>query len=128
MPLVLLIPFSLLEFSVALYSAKFASEAIMDAFEKNDFGAATFQPYEDKLKEGVEVWYEFIKLYYKLLPLFTHFIQSKKHRLEILQLLQGEVFNRGEVPVLKAMRDYITAVEESNFHIFKDALTSIPID
>ena len=114
--------------SVALYSAKFASEQIKVAFETGDFSEATFKPYEDKLREGVEVWYEFIRLYYKLLPLFTHFIQTKKHRLEILQLLQGEVFNRGEVPVLKAMRDYIEAVEKSDSHIFKEQLTSISID
>jgi len=114
--------------SVALYSAKYAAEQIQVAFEANDFSTSTFIPYEEKLRGGVEVWYEFIRLYYKLLPLFTHFIQSKQHRLEILQLLQGEVFERDEVPVLKAMRDYIDTVEESDGHIFKDHLTSIPLD
>lgn len=115
--------------SVALYSAKFASKQIAIAFEKNDFSASTFQPYEDKLRSGVEVWYEFIRLYYKLLPLFTHFIQSKEHRLGVLQLLQGEVFDRQEVPVLKAMRDYIDTVEASDSHIFKAHLSSsIPLD
>jgi flavin-dependent dehydrogenase len=113
--------------SVALYSAKFASEQIKVAFDKEDFSEAIFKPYEDKLREGVEVWYEFIRLYYKLLPLFTHFIQTKQHRLEILRLLQGEVFDRGEVPVLKAMRDYIETVENSDSHIFKQHLASIPI-
>jgi len=114
--------------SVALYSAKYAAREIVTAFEKDDFSAATFQPYEDTLRSGVQIWYEFIRLYYKLLPLFTHFIQSKKHRLEVLQLLQGEVFEREEVPVLKAMRDYIQKVEESDSHIFKDRLTSVPLD
>ncbi len=69
------------------------------------------------MRGGVEVWYEFIRLYYKLLPLFTHFIQSKQHRFEVLQLLQGEVFERQEVPVLQAMRDYIQKVEETDSHI-----------
>ena len=114
--------------SVALYSAKFASEQIKVAFETSDFSVGSFQPYEDKLRGGVEVWYEFIRLYYKLLPLFTHFIQTKQHRLEILQLLQGEVFDRQEVPVLQAMRDYIQKVEASDSHIFKEQLTSIPLD
>jgi len=114
--------------SVALYSAKFASREIIAAFEKGDFSVASFQPYEDTLRGGVEVWYEFIRLYYKLLPLFTHFIQSKEHRLEILQLLQGEVFDRKEVPVLQAMRDYIQKVEEADSHLFKDHVTTIPLD
>jgi FADH2 O2-dependent halogenase len=114
--------------SVALYSAKYAAREIVTAFEKDDFSAASFQPYEDTLRGGVEVWYEFIRLYYKLLPLFTHFIQSKQHRLDVLQLLQGEVFDRNEVPVLQAMRDYIQKVEESDSHIFKAQLTDIPLD
>jgi len=67
-------------------------------------------------------------LYYKLLPLFTHFIQSKAHRIEVLRLLQGEVYNRGEVPVLDAMRKYIESVENADKHLLKDKLTSIPID
>jgi FADH2 O2-dependent halogenase len=114
--------------SVALYSAKYASERIAYAFENDDFSAAALTPYEDRLRGGVSVWYEFIRLYYKLLPLFTHFIRSKEHRLEILRLLQGEVYDRDQVPVLDSMRQYIKAVEESDSHVFRTALTDIPID
>lgn len=114
--------------SVALYSAKYASESIVQAFANNDFSEASFADYEDRLRSGVEIWYDFIRYYYKLLPLFTHFIQSKQYRLQILQLLQGDVFDRSEVPVLDAMRDYILKVEASDTHLFKSQLTSIPID
>lgn len=114
--------------SVALYSAKYASERIRLAFETGDFSEAMFKPYEEKVRGGVGVWYEFIRLYYKLLPLFTHFIQSKTHRIEVLRLLQGEVYDRKQVPVLDAMRKYIEAVEKSDNHLMKQALTSIPID
>lgn len=114
--------------SVATYSAKFAAERIKYAFEHNDFSEAALQPYADKLGGGAKVWYEFIRLYYKLLPIFTHFIQSKDYRLEVLQLLQGEVFDRESVPVLDAMRSYIKKVEESDNHIFKGQLTAIPLD
>ncbi len=113
--------------SVACYSAKFASEQIRHAFETGDFSEAALKPYEVKLRRGVDIWYEFIRLYYKLLPLFTYFIESKKHRLQVLQLLQGEVYERGEAPVLDAMREYIEVVESSESHLFKDHLTSIPI-
>jgi len=114
--------------SIALYSAKYAAERIKHAFEVNDFSAETFAPYETKLRSGVNVWYEFIRLYYKLLPLFTYFIQSRKHRLEILRLLQGEVFDRSEVAVLDSMRKFIEMVENSDNHLFKEQLTSVPID
>lgn len=114
--------------SIALYTAKYASETIREAFATNDFSRATFMPYEEKVRKGVSIWYEFIRLYYKLLPLFTHFIASKDHRLQVLQLLQGEVYDRGEVPVLQAMRDYIAKVEQSETHLFRGVLTDIPID
>lgn len=114
--------------SIALYSAKFAAERIKYAFEINDFSEAIFKPYEEKLRSGADIWYEFIRLYYKLLPLFTYFIQSKEHRLQVLQLLQGEVFDRQEVPVLDAMRKFVETVEKSDNHIFKRQLTDIPIE
>lgn len=114
--------------SVALHSAKFASERILHALEIEDYREGVFLPYEEKLREGVEIWYEFIRLYYKLMPLFTYFIQMPKYRLQIFRLLQGEVFNRKEVPVLQAMRDYIAVAEENENSLFRDGLTNIPID
>jgi len=114
--------------SIALYSAKYASEQIRQAFATGNFSEETFRPYEEKVRAGVGVWYEFIRLYYKLLPLFTHFIRSKTHRIEVLRLLQGEVYDRTEVPVLAAMRKYIEAVEKTDSHILKGQLAEIPID
>jgi len=114
--------------SVAAHSAKFAAERIQYALEISDFSEAILKPYEDKLRRGVDIWYEFIRLYYKLLPLFTLFIQSKQHRLAVLRLLQGEVYDRQEVPVLGAMRKFIEEVEKSDNHVFRDQLTDIPID
>jgi FADH2 O2-dependent halogenase len=75
----------------------------------------------------VDIWYELIRLYYKLLPLFTLFIQSK-YRVEVLRLLQGEVFERHDVAVLDAMRQYIAAVEQNERHVFRGQLSDIPID
>jgi 1H-pyrrole-2-carbonyl-[peptidyl-carrier protein] chlorinase len=114
--------------SIALYSAKYGSERICYALGANDFSEEALRPYEVKIREGVAIWYEFIRLYYKLLPLFTHFISSKKHRIEVLRLLQGDVFDRGEVPVLDAMRKYIETVEKADTHILKPNLALIPLD
>ncbi len=114
--------------SIALYCGKFASEVIETAIKSGNYSRETLLPYETKLKSGVSVWYEFIRLYYKLLPLFTHFVQSKKYRVEIHRLLQGDVFDRSEVDVLDAMRQYIEAVEKKENHIFRKQLSSIPID
>jgi FADH2 O2-dependent halogenase len=114
--------------SVALASASLASEAICRAFDNGDVGHGAFQAYEKKLRSGVEIWYEFIRLYYKLLPIFTHFIQDQEYREELLTLLSGDVYDRKDAPVLRRMREYIKTVESSGNHVFKNALTSMPID
>jgi 1H-pyrrole-2-carbonyl-[peptidyl-carrier protein] chlorinase len=113
--------------SVAAHSAKFAAERIQYALKIGDSSEAVLKPYEDKLRRGVDIWYEFIRLYYKLLPLFTIFIQSAEHRLAVLRLLQGEVYDRQEVPVLDAMREFIEEVEKSEKNVFRAGLTDIPI-
>jgi 1H-pyrrole-2-carbonyl-[peptidyl-carrier protein] chlorinase len=113
--------------SVAMYSARYGAETVRAALESGDLSAEAFQPYERTLRGGVEIWYEFIRLYYKLLPLFTLFIQSQ-YRVEILRLLQGEVFDRQEVRVLDVMRRYIAAVEKNEKQVFHSQLSDIPIE
>jgi FADH2 O2-dependent halogenase len=113
--------------SVAMYSARYGAETIRAALESGDFSEGAFKPYENTVRAGVDIWYEFIRLYYKLLPLFTLFIQSE-YRVEILRLLQGEVFNRQEVRVLDVMRRYIAAVEKNEKHVFRGQLSDIPIE
>lgn len=114
--------------SVALYSAKYASEVIIPALKDKDVRQERFESYQERMEKGVKIWYEFITLYYKLLHLFTYFIKTKKHRLEILRLLQGEVFDRDEVPVLGAMRAFIDAAEKSETHIWNKHLSSISLE
>ena len=114
--------------SIAAEAAKAASATIVEALETEDWSRAALKPYEDRMKAGVAIWYEFILLYYKLMHLFTYFIDSKEHRLQILQLLQGEVYDRENAPVLDAMRDVIRKVEETPGHIWAPSLTDIPID
>ena len=113
--------------SVAMHSARFAAQTIQAALESGDLSEAAFKPYEETLRGGVDIWYEFIRLYYKLLPLFTLFIQSE-YRVEVLRLLQGEVFNREDVKVLNVMRRYIEAVENNERHVFRGQLTDVPIE
>ena len=115
--------------SVALFSAKIAAERIKLGWEQNDFSEAMLRPYEDRIRKGTTIWYEFIKLYYKVLPLFTYFIQHKDYRQQLFQLLQGEVYDREEAPVLDAMREYIREVEKNEGHVFHKALdSSIALD
>ena len=113
--------------SVAMHSTRFGAQTIQAALESGDFSEEALKPYERTLRGGVDIWYEFIRLYYKLLPLFTLFIQSE-YRTEILRLLQGEVFNREDVRVLDVMRRYIAVVEKNENHVFRGQLSDIPIE
>ena len=109
--------------SVAMHSAKFAAEQIKTALDNGgDLSRESLQPYETRLKKGTTIWYEFIQLYYKLLPVFTLFIAREEYRLQVLQLLQGDVYDREEAPVLQAMRDFIAAVEADPKHMFRPYL------
>jgi FADH2 O2-dependent halogenase len=114
--------------SIACESAKFASEAITAAFAADDISETALLGYESKLKGGVTIWYEFIRLYYKLMHLFTYFIDSREHRLQVLQLLQGEVYDRESAPVLDAMRKVISTVEDTPGHLWAKELTDIEVN
>jgi FADH2 O2-dependent halogenase len=113
--------------SIASEMAKTASKTIVAALDSGDWSRDALLPYENQVKAAVAVWYEFILLYYKLMHLFTYFIDSEEYRLQILQLLQGEVTDREAAPVLDAMRDVIRTVEETPGHLWKEHLTDIAI-
>ena len=108
--------------SVALYSARMAADAIRKAYDTNDFTAKVFQPYDDQIHKGTKIWYEFIRLYYKVLPVFTYFIEHKDYRQDIFRLLQGEVYDRDDAPVLEEMRKFVRSVEQSKTHVFRSQL------
>jgi 1H-pyrrole-2-carbonyl-[peptidyl-carrier protein] chlorinase len=114
--------------SVALYSAKLAAERIVAGLREGDVSRRTFEPYEAVIRRGTDIWYEFIKLYYKVVPLFTYFIQHPRYRQGVFQLLQGEVYDRQEAPVLDAMRGYIQSIEQHEGHALRAFLDpAIPL-
>ncbi|PRP93394.1 hypothetical protein ENSA5_42930 [Enhygromyxa salina] len=113
--------------SVATYSAKYAAEAIRRVLQGGADEREAFDHYETTLRAGCNIWYEFICLYYRLLPLFTLFIQNDDYRMQILRLLQGEVFDRGEVTVLDAMRKFINAVESNDEHLMRPYLGDVDL-
>src|SRR5678809_120800 len=60
--------------SVAMESAKRAADAIIGALGRDDVRAAAFADYEQTMRAGVDIWREFILLYYQLPPLFFELI------------------------------------------------------
>ncbi|HEX2910962.1 MAG TPA: NAD(P)/FAD-dependent oxidoreductase [Chloroflexia bacterium] len=104
--------------SIALNSARFISRDILQAAEIGNFRKESFNTYETTLRRGTKNWYEFISVYYRLNVLFTAFIQNPKYRLDVLKLLQGDVYDDDAPPVLKMMKDIVTEVENNEKHIW----------
>ncbi len=102
--------------SIALNSARFAHKDILKALETGDTSRKAFSEYEATLRRGTKNWYNFITVYYRLNVLFTAFIRDPRYRLDVLKLLQGDVYDEQEPEVLSRMRDIVSAVEDNEKH------------
>jgi 1H-pyrrole-2-carbonyl-[peptidyl-carrier protein] chlorinase len=102
--------------SIALNSARFASRDVVAALEKGDLTRRAFEKYETTISRGTKNWYEFIRVYYRLNILFTYFLRNKAFRLDVLKLLQGDVYDEDEPQVLVAMREMVSEVERDTAH------------
>lgn len=111
--------------SVALNSARIATKDIIAAAEAGDFGKARFAEYEKTLRRGVSNWYEFISIYYRLNILFTAFVQDPRYRLDVLKMLQGDVYDDDEPRALAAMRKIVATVENDPDHLWYKHLGSL---
>jgi FADH2 O2-dependent halogenase len=102
--------------SIALNSARFAHKDILRALETNDFSRNAFQGYETTIRRGTKNWYDFITIYYRLNVLFTWFIRNPAHRLDVLKLLQGDVYDEEQPAVIRKMREKVAEVEQNVEH------------
>src|SRR5579884_763760 len=114
--------------SIALNSARFASADIIRAAETGDFRKASFQEYESTLRRGTKNWYEFISVFYRLNALFTAFVQDPRYRLDVLKLLQGDVYDEDEPAVLQIMKDIVSQVEQDENHIWQRHLGELTMN
>jgi FADH2 O2-dependent halogenase len=112
--------------SVALNSARIACEDILvEHAAGGRYDKSAFSRYEEKLRRGVKNWYEFISIYYRLNILFTAFVQDPRYRLDVLKLLQGDVYDDAEPKALEAMREIVSAVEDDPEHLWHPHLGTL---
>jgi 1H-pyrrole-2-carbonyl-[peptidyl-carrier protein] chlorinase len=114
--------------SIALNSSRFAHKDILGALERNDFSRQSFQTFETTIGRGTKNWYDFISVYYRLNVLFTYFITDKRYRLDVLKLLQGDVYDEAQPPVLDKMRKMVSEVEQNAKHPWHDLLGDLTVD
>lgn len=114
--------------SIALNSARFACRDIIPAAEMGDFRKERFSTFEATLRRGTKNWYDFITLYYRLNVLFTAFVQDERYRLDVIKLLQGDVYDEDEPRVIKMMQDIVGQVEQNENHIWHRYLGELTSD
>jgi FADH2 O2-dependent halogenase len=108
--------------SVAMVSAKRAAATVVAALERGNVQAESFAAYEQKVRGGVDVWREFILLYYRLPHVFLDLLSRPAERWPLVRLLQGDVYDRSSAPVLLQMRQGIRKVEEDPSHPWRPYL------
>ncbi|MFD2415052.1 NAD(P)/FAD-dependent oxidoreductase [Amycolatopsis pigmentata] len=113
--------------SVAMNSARLACADIIAAAEAGDFRADRFAGYVTKLRRGVSNWYEFISIYYRLNILFTAFVQDPRYRIDVLKMLQGDVYDDQEPQALVAMREFVKTVEDDPGHLWHGLLGNLKV-
>jgi FADH2 O2-dependent halogenase len=93
--------------SVAVESARLASRTIRAALDADDVGADALKPYQDEVFAVGSVWRDFVQMYYRLMPAFTVFVESRRHRPGILRLLQGDVGHPDDLLLLSEMKKMV---------------------
>ena len=103
--------------SIALNCSRFAQRDIMKGLETGNLDRSAFDSFESTIRRGTRNWYRFISVYYRLNVLFTSFILDPRYRLEVLKLLQGDVYDEDEPKVPLAMREMVRTVERNVDHV-----------
>ena len=115
--------------SIAMNSARYASYDIVKAFENGDFSEASFQPFAETMQRGCSIWYRFITLYYRLNVLYTYFLRKEEFRVDVLRLLQGDVYDdESASAVLDEMERIVTEVENNPTHVWHNLLGEMTAD
>jgi flavin-dependent dehydrogenase len=114
--------------SIALNSSRFASRDVIQALETGNFVRSAFENFETTIRRGTKNWYEFITVYYRLNVLFTLFIRDPRYRLDVLKLLQGDVYDEEEPAVLTKMRQKVAEVEQNADHYWHKLLGDLTAD
>jgi len=92
---------------LGLKMAELAADAIHDAFDNNDFSAARLGQFQNKLDRGIESMRKLVYAFYSDDFSFSRFLQKyPEHRVNIINLLIGNVFREGVDDVYDPMAEF----------------------
>jgi FADH2 O2-dependent halogenase len=101
---------------IATYSALYAFEAIEATLRGEDEKDAR-SAYESRVGDGVEAWYEVIRLFYSLRNLFSIYAVKRRFREKVVRILQGNLY---QPEALERAREIIALMNASNEHVQSD--------
>ena len=79
--------------SDALHSAKFASQAIVNALKNDDVSESAFLDYEQTMRYGASNWQQLVKLFYDVSPNFVRNVIRMENVPDLICLCQGDVYS-----------------------------------
>ena len=82
--------------------------------------------YEDQVFTAAAIWDDFTRLFYRMLPGFTHLLESKEYRPTLARMIQGDVQPDASSELLQELRSIVRTVEEADSHPWKDQLVDLP--
>jgi geranylgeranyl reductase family protein len=92
---------------LALKMAELAADAIHDAFNSNDFSAERLGQFQPKLDRGIESMRKLVYAFYHEGFSFAQFLRKyPEHRVNVINLLIGDVFKEGADEVYVAMSEF----------------------
>jgi ABC-type nitrate/sulfonate/bicarbonate transport system ATPase subunit/flavin-dependent dehydrogenase len=100
----------------AMHSAKFASEAIIEALAAGDSNASSFQPYEQKMRIGLTVWQDWVRLFYETSSIFSRVIAESENRASALRICEGEVYDEAAYEAVIQLRENFRSIEAETTH------------
>jgi FADH2 O2-dependent halogenase len=112
--------------AVAMHGARAAAPRIAAALETGDTSRKAFLDYQDMVFTSAAIWDDFTRLFYRMLPGFTHLLESKEHRPILARMIQGDVTPEAGAEVLEELRSLVRSVEEADTHPWKAHLVDLP--
>ena len=114
---------------IALYSAKFAAQTILNLQHDGPYSKEDLSPFELKSRALSNVWHEFARLFYRLPSLWTFYLikdRSSRSRVEFIRLITGLISDEKETDILENMRETIRMVESQPEHMWNKVLRPEP--
>jgi FADH2 O2-dependent halogenase len=96
---------------VALFSAEFATDAIKGILEGGD-ERALLEEYQSRVTVGVDIWYDFIEMFYTHPHVVTRYVSSRKWREKMVRTLQGNPYSKESQDRAREILEHMGATHE----------------